>query len=171
MKTFVLDARVHRRRDVDIFRQMLRAVNNRVVSPNREFRSRRGFPILLSPRRIGISAWEKLAWPASHQRFFRLGHWRIEDEEFRRPMQRLWRRGYKLVDDWWLQEIIQPVMVTHQRVDLPDVKSRLAEIEAHMLNTCGWKKLRRLYGRSEWWRDLSSSAPELRAASNLASED
>lgn len=149
-KTFVLEPRVLARPDTAIFRAMLHAVNHCVYSSNREFLSRRGFPIILRPRSIGLRSWEKLAWPASHQRFFRLGHWVIEDEEFRRPGQRLWRRGYKLALDWWLREDIQPVMVTHQRVDLPDVNARLAEIEAFMKQTRGWERLRRLHGHRRW---------------------
>ncbi len=170
MKTFVLDARVLHRADVETFREMLRVVNHRVFSPNRDFRSRRGFPILLAPRRVGISAWEKLAWPASHQRFFRLGHWRIEDEDFRRPVQRLWRRGYKLISGWWLREDIQPVMITHQRVDLPEVKSRLAEIEAHMARTCGWDRLGWLHGQRRSWRAYETSPAEARADHSLAEQ-
>jgi hypothetical protein len=170
IKTFVLEPRVALRPDAHIFREMLRVVNNHVTSPNREFRSRRGFPIVLGTRRIGLHRWEKLAWPASHQRFFRLGHWRIENEEFRRPHQRLWQRGYKLVVDWWLKEDIQPLMITHQRVDLPDVNARLAEIHAYMSRTHGWDRLARLYGRSAWWRRFETTRAEHRSRHSLAEQ-
>ncbi len=151
-KTYVLDARVAHRADAPMFREMLRAVNQRVYSRNREFRSARGFPIVLGTRRISLHRWTKLNWPARHKQFFRLGCWRIDDEEFRRsqPRHRAWRRGYKLEIDWWLREEIQPAMITHQRVALPEVESRLAEIEALMTRVCGWNRLQRLHGRS--WR-------------------
>jgi hypothetical protein len=159
VKTYVLEPRVLQRPDAHIFREMLRAVNHRATSSNREFLSRRGFPIILRPRGIGVHQWTKLAWPASYQRFFRLGHWRIEDEVFRRPerfyrpTQRLWQRGYKLAVDWWLKEDIQPLMITHRRAELPDVTSRLAEIDAFMSRTCGREQLNRLHGYSErYWR-------------------
>ena len=165
VKTFVLEPRVLLRPDAHIFREMLRMVNHRVTSSNRGFLSRRGFPIVLRPRSIGLHQWVKLAWPASHQRFFRLGHWCIEDDEFRRPFQRLWRRGYKLAIDWWLREDIQPLMVTHQRVDLPEVNSRLAEIDSFMTRTCGWEQLRRPHGRGDrYWRCRTNLHAEERAA-------
>jgi hypothetical protein len=157
-----------------MFREMLRAVNQRVYSRNREFRSARGFPIVLGTRRISLHRWAKLDWPASHQRFFRLGCWRIADEEFRRsqPCHRVWRRGYKLETDWWLREDMQPAMITHQRVALPDVESRLAEIEAVMTRVCGWDRLQRLHGRSWRWFEKAyvASATELRANQNFSEQ-
>ncbi|HEY1108114.1 MAG TPA: hypothetical protein VGE76_05770 [Opitutaceae bacterium] len=152
VKTFALEPPILQWSDAQVFRDVLRVINNRVYSRNREFRSPRGFPIELHPRGIGLRQWEKLAWPASHRRFFRLGHWRIVDEEFRHPQSGMWRRGYKLAVDWWLREELQPWMVTHQRVDLPEVKTRLAEIEGIMLRTCGRMHLSRLHGRSVRYR-------------------
>jgi hypothetical protein len=166
-KTYVLDSRIAHRADAPMFHEMLRAVNQRVYSRNREFRSARGFPIVLGTRRISLHRWAKLAWPASHQRFFRLGCWRIDDEEFRQsqPRLRAWRRGYKLEIDWWLREDIEPAMITHQRVALPEVETRLAEIESALRRVCGWDRLHRLHGRSWRWFEKAyiSSSVELRA--------
>lgn len=161
VKTFALEPRILQWSDAQVFRDVLRVINNRVYSRNREFISPRGFPILLHPRGIGLRQWDKLDWPASHRRLFRLGHWRIVDEEFRSPHSGLWRRGYKLAGDWWLREDIQPLMVTHQRVDLPEVKTRLSEIERFMIRTCGRERLARLHGRSSHdWSCSETPYPE-----------
>ncbi|WP_043588735.1 hypothetical protein [Geminisphaera colitermitum] len=43
-------------------------------------------------------------------------------------------------------------MITHQRVELPEVRRRLAEIDAHMEHMRGRERLNRLHGRRNWWR-------------------
>ncbi|HEX2861517.1 MAG TPA: hypothetical protein VHN79_07745, partial [Lacunisphaera sp.] len=45
------------------------------------------------------------------------------------------------------EEQILPHMITHQRVDLPEVRSRIAEIENHFRHRLGWQRLRNLWGR------------------------
>ena len=70
--------------------------------------------------------------------------------------------GYKLVHRWWLVEDVQPNLVTHQRVELPAVRKRLAEIEAFLLCTCGQERLDKLHGRSNWWRIFSTPRTGLR---------
>lgn len=162
VKTYVLESRIEGRPDAQIFRNMLRAINRVVWARERTFVSRRGQPLTLRPRVIHVREWEKLAWPASHQKFFAFGTWRVEDEGFWLPPLRAWTCGYKLAVDWWLREAVQPHLITHQRVDLPDVKSRLAEIDAHMTRTRGWDHLSRLHGHGRW-RCPRATLAELRA--------
>lgn len=150
IKTYVLDQAAVRRPDAQIFRNVLAVVNHAVRARNRAFVTRKGFPIVLRPRKIGVAEWRDLAWPASHQRFFAFGVWRVEDDEFHRAIPRSWRCGYKLVQTWWLREDIQPFLITHQRVELPAVRTRLAEIESFMARTNGWDRLTRLHGRRVW---------------------
>lgn len=164
LKTYVLDEAVAHRPDVQIFRNVLAVVNHAVHSRNRAFLSRKGFPIVLHPRKIWVSEWRDLAWPASHQRFFAFGVWRIEEGEFHRTVARSWLCGYKIVQTWWLREDIQPFLITHQRVELPAVRTRLAEIESFMTRTNGWGRLSRLHGRrvSFWSPDERVDAQVVR---------
>jgi hypothetical protein len=162
VKTYVLEDRVERRPDAQVFRNMLGAINHTVWARERTFVSRRGQPLVLRPRIIHVREWEKLAWPASHRRFFAFGTWRVEHERCWLPPYRAWTCGYKLVVDWWLREDVQPHLITHQRVDLPEVKSRLAEIDAYMTRTCGWDTLSRLHGQGRW-RSPCATPAELRA--------
>lgn len=151
VKTYVLEDRVERRPDAELFRTMLRTINQVAYSRERSFVARTGHAIALGPRIIGEREWRRLAWPASLQRYFKFGTWRIESAPPRASPALAWACGYKLVVTWWLREDVQPHLITHQRVDLPDVKSRLAEIEAFMTRTCGWFRLDRLHGRRQWW--------------------
>lgn len=164
IKTYVLDDRIERRPDAQLFRNILHVINTSVYSRARSFMTRGG-PIVLRPRLIGVRDWEKLAWPASHQRFFKFGTWRIEDLTYRLDTTRYkWTCGFKLVRDEWLQEDVQPYLITHQRVVIPEVESRLAAIDAHMAQTHGWDQLHRLRGRRvSYWRRYGSRPAEDRA--------
>jgi hypothetical protein len=166
-KFYVLDEDIVRRADTAIFRVMLPQINQRVIARDRSFVSRRGHPILLRPRIIPVREWLKLGWPAKQQRFFSYGHWRLDHDPWR-PIK--WREhviGFKLINLSWLREEVQPHLITHQRVDLPEVRSRLAEIENHLELTRGRERLHWLHGRSQWWRRMTFSAGELRSSQTL----
>ncbi len=169
-KTYVLREDIRRRPDMRVFAEVLAEVNQRLYSRNREFTDRQGHPLVLRPRIIPVAEWLQLDWPASHQRLFAYGHWRLEDGLWR-PER--WRRhilGFRLVRAWWLAESVQPFMVTHQRVDLPEVRSRLAEIDAFMTARRGWQRLGRLQGHSRWWRHLTTTRAELRQIAGDAAQ-
>lgn len=130
VKFYVLEDQVKRRPDVAMFLTILAAVNRRVYSRARNFIHKNGQRIGIHPRVIPTREWLKFNWPASHRCFFGYGNWRLDDHPGR-PIK--WRDsiiGFKLVHNWWLREEIQPHLITHQRVDLPKVRSRIAEIEA-----------------------------------------
>jgi hypothetical protein len=162
-KFFVLDEEILRRADTAIFRTMLPQINQYVIARDRSFLTKRGQPILLRPRVIPTREWIKLGWPAKQQRFFSYGHWRLDHEPWRSIKWREQARGFKLINLSWIREEVQPHLITHQRVDLPDVRSRLTEIKNHFEFTRGWERLHRLHGRSQWWRRMTFSACELRS--------
>jgi hypothetical protein len=166
-KSFVLNEEILRRADTTIFRAMLPQINQRVISRDRSFINRGGHPILLRPRIIPTREWIKLGWPVKQQRFFSYGHWRLDHEPWRPIKWREQVRGFKLINLSWIREDVQPHLITHQRVDLPDVRSRLAEIENHLEFTRGRDRLHWLHGRSQWWRHMTFSACELRSAQSF----
>jgi len=151
-KSYILTAAVRRRPDVAVFAAILRAVNQRVYARTRAFVDRRGKPIVLRPRIIEAREWLRLRWPASHQRYFSYGCWRFDSRPWHPSYQRSCISGFKLFHDWWLTEDTQPNLITHQRVALPKVEARLAEIEAYLRNTCGSYRLNNLQGRRARWR-------------------
>jgi hypothetical protein len=167
VKYYVLESRIAQRPDATLFRMMLTQVNQRIYSRDRSFRKKCGQEILLRPRIIPTREWLRLAWPASHERFFGYGSWRLDDQP-RTPIK--WRRhvtGFKLVHVWWFREEVQPNLITHQRVELPEVRSRIAEIDAYLEDTCGRRRLDRLHGRSDWWRRFCFTGHELRSKASF----
>jgi hypothetical protein len=169
-KFYVLEERVAKRPDAADFRAMLALINRRVYSRTRDFVNRCGHVTVLRPRIIPEREWMKLAWPARRQRFFGYGHWRLDDQPWTSIKWRPYLTGFKLVHLSWLREEIQPHLITHQRVELPEVRSRLAEIEAQMEFTQGWHRLDRLHGRRQWWRKFETAATALRSAHSLTDQ-
>jgi hypothetical protein len=169
-KSFVLEKDVLRRPDVDIFRAVLNAINQRVFSRDSSFVRPNGQPIVLRPRIIRIREWLKLAWPASQQRFFSYGCWRLDDHDWLRKSERARVTGFRLFRTWWLREDIQPFMITHQRVELPHVRERLAEIESYMEKVNGRRRLDWLHGHRHNWRGFETTRAEHVAEENFAEQ-
>lgn len=167
VKTYALVSEVLRRPDAVAFRNVLAVVNRRVWSRDPGFVDRAGNPILLRPRIIPPLEWHRLGWPASHTRLFSFGHW--EDEMEMRPWfrKRSLRIGYAVRRPWWLREDVQPRMITHQRVELPEVRKRIAEIDAYFTHHLGRQRLARLHGHTLRWRTRHSIA-DLRIADATA---
>lgn len=161
-KTYVLREDIRRRPDLRVFSDVLAAVNQRVYSRNREFQDGNGRQIVLHPRIIPVAEWSNLGWTAGHLRLFAYGHWREEEKPWLSERWRPHILGYRLVRTWWLEESIRSHMVTHQQVDMPEVRRRLAEIDRFISAHGGWQRLGRLHGSSHWWRRLSFARFELR---------
>lgn len=151
-ETYALERDVLRRPDVGVFERVLAVINRTVWSRERDFLHRNGDPIVLRPRIIPTCEWERLGWPASHTRLFSYGHW--EDEMEIRPWfrKRSRRIGYAVRRPWWLREDVQPRVITHRRVDLPEVRKRIAEIDAYFSHHLGRERLAWLHGHSLRWR-------------------
>jgi hypothetical protein len=170
-KTYVLRKDIGRRPDASVFLTVLSVINRRVWSKTRDFAHPDGQPMVLRPRIVPLLEWHRLRWPASHRRLFAYGHW--EDEVYpctwfrRRLRSRRLYIGFSIRNPWWMEEEVQPWMITHQRIDLPDVRRRMAEIEAHMGSRCGWERLGHLHGRSNWWRRFETHRSERRADAAL----
>lgn len=157
-KSYVLRADAKRHPEARIFSEILPFVNQQVHAARRDFAHGNGNHIVLRPRVINCGTWRKLAWSFRHQRLFAYGRWLARDlPPGWVPCERDHVIGFKLVSCWWLEEIISPRMITHQRVDLPEVRRRLAEIEAFFSHRSGWERLRRLHGRRVRWRESRDS--------------
>jgi hypothetical protein len=170
-KTFILTPDVARRYEVTHFRTVLAAINQVVRSRNREFLSERGNPIILSPRKIRMKEWRQLAWPASHKVLFTYGHWPEENDDWIPQRHRRFVEGFKLTRTWWLTETVQPWMITHKKVDLPEVRARIAEIENHLEKTMGWYRYWRLRGvRQNRWNEYCHNPIEVSAAESYSAQ-
>jgi hypothetical protein len=163
-KTFQLREDALHHPQLLVFKTILAVVNHLVHSRHPGFVQRNGDAIVLRPLIIEPRRWTKLSWAFSHQRLFAYGQWLVEyiyPWSYYRDRNHI--RGFKLISTWWLEEKIHPYMITHQKVDLPEVRSRIAEIEAHFRARLGRERLNRLHGRHAYWRYGPDSPAEQRA--------
>jgi len=144
IKSYVLREDILRREDASIFRRILLAVNDQVYSRNRAFVRKNKTPIVLRPKILTVKVWRGLGWPESYKKHFQFGCW-VEGRRSRfvRPIT-----GYKLAEPWMLVEKIEPYIVTHVRAEFPEIRRRLAEIDAQFTRMQGWRRLARLHGYS-----------------------
>ena len=171
VKTFALDRGVLRHPDVAAFATVLAKVNQQILARSPRFTNRRGVPLVLQPRIIPPREWARLAWPVSHRRLFVYGNWRVEHcHAWSSESRHDYVPGFNLFSTWWLEEIVQPNIITHRRVDLPEVRSRIAEIEAYLEVHLGWQRLRRLHGRRWRWNGGPESVVEQRALTSFSDQ-
>lgn len=152
-KTYRLREDAWHHPEIAVFQTVFKAVNQGVHCANRDFLHRNGRPVVLRPKILKVYEWQRLAWPFRCQRLFAYDAWPVEDiYPWRMPHYRDCVRGFRLLRTWWLEETIEPWMITHQRVDLPEVRSRIAEIESHFRHVCGRERLDNLHGHRVHWR-------------------
>lgn len=172
IKTFVLREDALHHPEVLVFKAVLAAINDHVHSRSRDFIRPNGDAIILRPRIISPRDWPRLAWPISHQRLFAYGQWPVEDIY---PWSKRYHRssicGFKLLRTWWLDDLVLPYMITHRRVDLPEVRKRIAEIETFLRHRLGWERLRKLHGRRVHWRNGVDPVAVQRAGALLGEDD
>lgn len=163
-KTFRLRDDAWHHPEVAVFQGVLPVINQVVHSPHRDFVRCNGDAVVLRPKILDVHAWKRLAWPIRYQRWFAYGAWPVEDiypwtwRHYRRCV-----RGFRLMRPWWLDEQVEPWMITHQRVDLPEVRSRIAEIESHFRHRGGRERLDHLHGHRVHWREDRDTGLRYRA--------
>lgn len=164
IKTYRIRADAYHHPDIAVFQAVFAVVNQAIKSRHYDFTHKNGGFHRLYPRIIPPGEWIKRPWPISHQRLFAYGHWELEEIfPWRGKHQRHWIKGFRLLRTWWLEEIVLPLMITHQQVELPEVRSRMAEIEAYFTTHRGRERLSRLHGRSAQWRDSDPPIGDLRS--------
>jgi hypothetical protein len=153
-KTFRLRDDAWHHPETLVFQGVLPVINQVVRCARRDFVSRNGHAVVLSPKIIGVDAWKRLAWPIRYQRLFAYGAWPVEEiYPWTWIHHRRCVRGFRLMRPWWLDEQVEPLMITHQRVDLPEVRSRIAEIENYFRHGRGRGRLHNLHGVRAYWRE------------------
>lgn len=157
-RTFVLSERSKRRSDAEILATILTEINTIVRCWNRAFRPRRGRRRILHFENQGLSRirawrWQKLRWPEGwKKRYF---------NHIPHPILRMSRFEFARPDVFEFR--IKPNLVTHVQAICPEMRQRVAEIEAYLEPRGGWRRIGYLKGESmREWLD-PKSAQTLRA--------
>jgi hypothetical protein len=153
------------RSDADVFKRILGVIDVPIFSRRKDFKVRNGIVMNAGLRVIRENAWDKLEWPESFKKYFLYGAYFVEwDMESRyRPTHYPNKKlvvGFKLKQEFYFEEVIKPYLVTHRQPILPDIESRLAELDSFIENNGGWTKWEYLKKGSSYrhrdWADYNS---------------
>jgi len=144
-KSFELRDDISRRTDAAVFKKILKRINSKVFCRTKNFLKRDGTAIPHDLDVIGVNEWEGLGWPEHYKKYFYFGY----IIRHRRII-----KCYSFINSYYFVDKIEPHIITHQRVVIPQVESRIAEIRAKMSRGL-WNRLNNLKGcrrMSDDWR-------------------
>lgn len=124
LRTFVFRDDILRRKDADTLVRILQSINVCQYSRRMDFTQRdefkRWLPMGIHPSVLDQNQWNRLGLPQSCRKYFIV--------KYQCDYRGVWHPEYHFKDEWMLVTKICPRMITHQRVLLPEVERRLAEI-------------------------------------------
>lgn len=99
-------------------------------------------PIGHHPKIYNVGEWEKLAWSGDYARYFEI---RLVTE-LNWKNQPVRNQRYVFIYPFYFVSHIEKHFVTHQRVAMPDIEKRIAEIENYFEQHQCWSRLNKLFG-------------------------
>lgn len=156
IKFYALREDVRLRHDVELYREVLAKINQRIWARSRDFIGPDKKPLDLRPGIILMHEWQRLNWTPTQRRLFAYGPWKVETGFEATPHRHFYRRsghlvGFSILNPWWMEEMIEPWMITHRKANLPEVEQRLSEINSYLTHTCGRQRLSNLHGQRDRW--------------------
>lgn len=161
---FRLTDRAKRRKNAAQLEALLDFVDNRQFCRKNRFRkwNRRRKQFVTPEHRLRKLTVCQVFWnkvPDHLLKYFRgPGRLAVNRNELREWRSCGWNGRLAVNHPHYFESVIEPWIITHQRADLPEVKSRLDEIEAFFDANDGWQRYDRLRGYrvSNWRRDFAA---------------
>ena len=157
VRFFVLNAKAKHKKDAKSLEELLGYFNSKQHSRRRDFRVRQGrskkwIPMEQKLPRLHVHEILRRNIP---ERLFRyLLNFKFEPLRDRNNAEKLRRAGYPwkfgIYDPSLFELVIEPYLVTHQKIVMPEVESRLSEIERTLDRSAGWQRYARLKGHRRW---------------------
>ena len=153
----VLSERAGRRPDFEQLEELLEFVNHKQYCRKKKFlqycpRRKREVEENHRPRRFEFWELLRLKLPDHLFKYFRQSNsFRAINREMLRELpMRGWLGKFEVNCEHLFESVVAPYIVTHQKVDIPEVRSRLDEIEAYLEQTQGWARYHNLTGIRGW---------------------
>ena len=142
VKGFTLRDDCSRRSDAQVYRTICKQIQAPVFCRKKNFIDKKGKEIKPGFRIIGKGEWDNLGWPEHYKKYFAYDIWSIGRSHTKEGWG-FWR-GYYFIEE------IKPYFITHQRTKIPEVETRIAELEGFINNNNGWKIFEH-YKRGHYW--------------------
>lgn len=153
-----LSERATRRPDFDRLEELLNFVNHKQYCRKKKFlqycpRQKREVEMTHRPRKFMLWEMMRLKLPDHLFRYFRQsnGFHAINPEMLRELPMRGWSGKIEVNCEHLFESVVAPYIVTHQKVDMPEVRSRLDEIEEFLEQNKGWERYQNLTGVKTYW--------------------
>lgn len=160
-KWFALRDDANRREDGWVLRSILKIFNTSVYCRKKDFLDAKGKPLPHHLKVLPKKQVEEFRWPARYFKWLAYGHWEQETSYPPYGRYRSWYAtkhsvlGYRFaVPDYYLIDDIRPYIVTHTKVIMPEVESRLKEISNKFTYILGWNRLGQLKGQKQNFFDI-----------------
>ena len=154
----VLSERASRRPDFEQLKELLSFVNHKQYCRKKKFlqyshKRKREVEMTHRPRRFRLYEMLRLKMPDYLFRYFRQsnGFQVINSEMLRELPMRGWSGKFEVNCEPLFESVVAPYIVTHQKVDMPKVRSRLDEIDEILEQSNGWGRYLNLTGSRSWW--------------------
>ena len=154
----VLSERASRRPDFEQLEELLGFVNHKQYCRKKKFlqycpRRKREVEENHRPRRFELWELLRIKLPDHLFRYFRqTGGCRVVNREVLRELpMRGWSGKFDVNCEHLFESVVAPYIVTHQKVDMPEVRSRLDEIDEILEQSNGWGRYQNMTGVKSWW--------------------
>lgn len=136
VKTLTLRDDCKNRKDSHIYSTILEKIKVDVFCRKKDFLDKKGRDINAGVRIIRTNEWKNLGWPEHYKKYFFFGIHEISS--WGNSTQ--YAEGYKFWQRFYFVDKIVPNFITHTRAKLPEVETRIAELESFIVNNGGWEK-------------------------------
>lgn len=154
----VLSERASRRPDLEQLEELLSFVNHKQYCRKKKFlqyshKRKREVEMVHRPRRFRLYEMLRLKMEDHLYRYFHQpdGFRVINSEMLRELPMRGWSGKFEVNCEHLFESVVAPYIVTHQKVDMPEVRSRLDEIDEILEQSNGWGRYLNLTGSRSWW--------------------
>jgi hypothetical protein len=158
-RKFILRDDAARRAEAPIWKQILAKFNLPIFSRDKRFLDHEGHEIVQQFKVLPKKQVEAFpGWTAQHFKWLNFGHHAPVYFHFHRGKITVTFKDaiegyYPVITGYYLVLDIQPYIVTHMRVHMPEVEQRLAYIEKKLDGGGGIYRLNKLHGQRSHWRD------------------
>ena len=149
------------RKDAHIYRQIMDEIQVPVFSRKQHFIDKKGQSLVPGLRLVRSNEWLKIGWPEHYKKYFYFGLHEVKTSWGTR-----YDEGYKFIQRFYFVDQIIPRFMTHERAILPEVETRIQELNRFIENNGGWNAYSH-YKKGRTYRDRDYNQPRFNMIEEL----
>lgn len=154
IKKFQLRDDCKNRQDSHIYRKIMEHVQVPVFCRKQHFIDKKGQVIKPGIKLIRTKEWNNLGWPDFYKKYFYFGLHEVGTQYGKTHYD----EGYKFIQRFYFVDYVIPRFVTHEQAKLPEVETRIRELEKYIENNGGWEAYYH-YKKGRTYKDRDYNQP------------